>query len=188
MKKKLLLISVILLTIIGVIIYIYPNIEFYNNGYLYMMSYSNSWEVIEDIDELEQDMCYDESYSYNKKRNISISNWEYNNFLFFKWFKVSYREGNVCDTEYLLEESYIKHFLSQAEIKENEDKIDLAKLIEGKKAIIGNKRYPYNDNRSYIGYILDGEYKEMFISISEDGLIVIHVGASDEGAKYIAYK
>ena len=65
MKKKFLLISVILLTIIGVIIYIYPNIEFYNNGYLYMMSYSKNWEESEDIDELEQDMCYDESYSYN---------------------------------------------------------------------------------------------------------------------------
>lgn len=186
MKKKLLLISIIILTII--LICIYPNIEFYNNKYLYMMSYSKDWEYSEDLKELENETCYDESYSYNKKRNISITAWEYKKFLFFKWFKVSYKKGNICATEYLLEESYIEHFLEKAEIKENKDKIDLAKLIEGKEAIVANKRYPWNDNNSYIGYILDGEYKDMFIFKTEDGLIVIQIGLSDEGAKYIAYK
>jgi len=188
MKRITLLIMVFVLTIVGVFVLIYPNIEFYNNNYLYMASYAKNWEESEDFGELEQEMCYDESYSYNKKRDISISSWEYNNFLFFYWFKVSYKEGNVCSVEYLLEESYIERFLTQANIKDNEDKIDLAKLLEGKKAIVANKRYSLNDNRSYIGYILDGEYMEMFISINEDGLIIIQVGASDEGAKYIAYK
>jgi len=188
MKKRILLITAILLIIIVILICIYPNIEFYYNNDLYMMSYSETFDQSEDFFELEQEMCYDESYSYNKKRDISIINWEYKNFLFFKWFKINYKEGNVCANEYLLEESYIEYFLENAEIKSNEDEIDLSKLIEGRKAIVANKRYPWNDNRSYIGYILDGEYKEMFIYIKEDGLLVIQVGSSDEGPKYIAYK
>ena len=171
-----------------IFIYFYPNIEFYSGNYLYMMSYSKNWEDSEDFKELEQEMCYDESYSYNKKRDISISNWEYNSFLFFKWFKISYKKGNVCDTEYLLEESYIEDFLENAQIQSNEDKVDLAKLIEGKEAIVANKRYPWDDSSSYISYILDGKYMDMYIYTNEDGLIVIQVGLSDEGPKYIAYK
>lgn len=188
MKKKILLMSIIISTIIGIFICIYPNIEFYSNNHLYMMSYVKNFEDSEDFKELEQETCYDESYSYNKKRDISITNWEYKKILFFKWFKVSYKEGNVCATEYLLEESYIKYFLENAQIKENEDKIDLSKLIEGKQAIVANKRYPWNDNHSYIGYVLDGNYMEMFISTTKDGMIVIQVGLSDEGPKYIVYK
>lgn len=188
MKKKILLISIIILTIILIFICIYPNIEFYNNNYLYMMSYGKDWEYSKDFKELEQETCYDESYLYNEKRNISITGWEYKNFLFFKWFKVSYKEGNLCATEYLLEESYIENFLKKAEIKENEDNIDLSKLIEGKESIVSNKRYPWNDNNSYISYVLDGKYMDMFIYKTEDELVVIQVGLSDEGPKYIAYK
>ena len=62
---------------------------------------------------------------FNKKRNISIKNWEYNNFLFFKWFKINYQDGNICATEFLLKESYIKNFLENAQIKSNDDNIDL---------------------------------------------------------------
>jgi len=108
--------------------------------------------------------------------------------LFFKWFKISYKKGNVCANEYLLEESYIEDFLENAQIQSNEDKVDLAKLIEGKEAIVANKRYPWDDSSSYISYILDGKYMDMYIYTNEDGLIVIQVGLSDEGPKYIAYK
>lgn len=188
MKKKSLSILVIVLIIIGIFICVYPNIEFHSDNYYYMLSYSKNWESSEDLKELEQNMCYDESYSYNEKRDISITNWEYKKVLFFKWFKINYKKGNVCATEYLLEENYINYFLDNAEIIENPDKIDLSKTIEGKEAIIANKRYPWNDNNSYISYILDGKYMEMYIYTSEDGLIVIQVGSSDEGAKYIAYK
>ena len=121
MKKKNLLMLGSIMFVIGIFVFIYPNIEFYSNNYLYMMSYGKDWEFSEDLQELEQEMCYDESYSYNKKRDISISNWEYKGILFFKWFKIEYKKGNVCATEYLLEESYIKHFIENAEIKENED-------------------------------------------------------------------
>lgn len=188
MKKIILIILTIILIIIGIFLCIYPHIEFYYKNHLYMMSYSNDWVESEDLKELEEEMCYDESYSYNKKRNISIKNWEYNNFLFFKWFKINYQDGNICATEFLLKESYIKNFLENAQIKSNDDNIDLSKLIQGKKAIISNKKYSLNDNKSYIGYILDGKYNEMFISKSKDGLIVIRVGSTDEGPKYIAYK
>lgn len=188
MKKKNLLMLGSIMFVIGIFVFIYPNIEFYSNNYLYMMSYGKDWEFSEDLQELEQEMCYDESYSYNKKRDISISNWEYKGILFFKWFKIEYKKGNVCATEYLLEESYIKHFIENAEIKENEDDINLLELIKDKEPIVGNKRYFWNDDYSYIEYVLDGEYMEMFIFTNEEGLLIIQVGLSDEGSKYIAYK
>jgi len=167
---------------------VYPDIEFYSGKYLYLLSYNNNWEESEDLSELEQEFCYNESYSYNKQRNISIIGWEYNGFLFFKWFKVEYEEGNICATEYLLEESYINHFLENAEIISNDDNVELSELIEDKKAIVGNKKYSLSDDHKYIEYMLDGEYEDMFISNSEDGTIIIQVGLTDEGPKYIAYK
>jgi len=183
MSKKLIILSIIVL-----ILLIYPKIEFHKDGYLYMMSYSSTFDNSEDFEELEQEMCYDESYSYNKKRNISISSWDYNGFLFFKWFKIKYVEGNVCANEFVLEESYIKYFLKNAIIDEESDIVDLANLIKDKEAIVVNKRYPWNDNYKWIGYILDGEYKDMFISYNEEGLLIIQVGLGDEGPKFIAYK
>ena len=177
-----------MLLIFGIFICIYPKIEFYSNNHLYMMSYGKDWDTSEDLMEIEQEFCYDESYSYNKKRNISITGWNYEGFLIFKWFKVSYKKGNVCATEYLLEENYINNFLKNAKIENNDDNIDLAKLIEGKKSIVDNKKYPWNDNYSYIEYVLDGEYMEMYIYENEQGWLIIQVGSSDEGPKYIAYK
>lgn len=187
MKKNVLLVLIIAI-FIGISFLFYPQIEFYKNGYLYMMSFGKDFEFSEDFEELEYETCYDESYSYNDKRNISIKGWEYEGFLFFRWFKVSYIEGNICDSEYLLEESYIDKFLDKAVIISNEDNIDLAKLIEGKKAILANKRYPWEDNSSYIEYTLDDTYMEMYVRTTEEGLVIIQVGASDEGPKYIAYQ
>ena len=174
--------------IIVVFIVIYPSIEFNKDGYLYLMSYGKDFEYSEDFKELDQEMCYDESYSYNKKRNISISSWDYDGFLFFKWFKVKYKKGNVCKTEFILDESYIKNFIENAEIKKGSDSVDLEELIKGREAIISNTRYPWNDEYKYISYILNGKEQEMFIFINEEGLIIIQVGLSDEGPKYIAYK
>lgn len=185
MKKYILL---ILGLIIIVFIFIYPSIEFYKDNYLYMMSYGNTFDKSEDLKQLEEEFCYDESYSYNKKRNISIKSWDYNGFLFFKWFKIKYEKGNVCETEYLLEESYVKHFIENAEIISNKDDVDLAKLIEGKTAIVGNKKYSFDDNYKYIEFRLDDKYMDMYIFVKEDGLIIIQVGLSDEGPKFIAYK
>ena len=117
------------------------------------MSYGKEFLENEDFIELEEEFCYDESYSYNKKRDISIINWDYEGILFFKWFKVEYKKGNVCDYEYLLEEEYIYRFIKEAKIKYNNNNIDLGKLIEDKKAIVGNIRYPYDDNNKHIGYV-----------------------------------
>ena len=187
-KNKGLMIVLFILLIIGGLICIYPNLEFNKDGYLYLLSYGKDFEFSEDFEELDQEMCYDESYSYNKKRNISISSWDYNRFLFFKWFKIKYKEGNVCETEFLLDETYIKNFLENAQITKDSDDVDLGQLIKGRESIVANKRYPWNDEYKYIGYTLDGEYQEMFIYTNEEGLIIIQVGSSDEGPKYIAYR
>ena len=70
----------------------------------------------------------------------------------------------------------------------NEDNIDISELIKDKEPIVSNTRYPWNDKYLYIGYKLDGKYKEMYISYNEDDLLIIQVGNSDEGPRYIAYK
>lgn len=188
MKIKVILILGVVLIVIGVCMCVYPHIEFYSDNHLYMMSYSKNWEESEDVDQIEQEFCYDESYAYNRQRDITIVDWEYENFWIFRWFKINYQRGNICSTEYLLEESYIKDFLERAIIEENEDNVNLGKLIAGKKVIVGNKRYPYDENRKYIGYKLDGKYMDMFVWENEEGLLIIQVGLGDEGPKYIAYK
>ena len=46
---------------------------------------------------IEEELCYDESYSYNRDRDISIIKWEYKGFLIFKWFEIKYIEGNIMN-------------------------------------------------------------------------------------------
>ena len=71
---------------------------------------------------------------------------------------------------------YVKHSLQ-----------DLSKLIEGKKAIVSNKKYFDNDYKSSIYYKLDGVEQVMYIFYVDD-LLVIQVGNTDEGCKFIAYR
>lgn len=184
-KSKKIIIGIIVALIIIIVsgLIIYPNIEFRKDNKLYVFTYEkDNW------DEWEQNQCYNESYSYNEKRDISINTWDYHEILFFRWFVLGYKEGNVCETEYVLEEEYIERVIKEAEITDNEDKVNLEKLIKGKKAIVANKRYPWNEEYKYLGYKLDGKYVEMYISNNEDGLLIIQVGNSDEGPKYIAYE
>ena len=61
------------------------------------------------------------------------------------------------------------------------------KLIKDKEAIVGNTRYSWEDNHKYVGLNINGEYKEIYVT-ERDGLVVIQIGNSDEGPKYIAYK
>lgn len=187
MNKKLIILSSIVLILLTIMV-IYPRLEFSNNGILYIMSYGSSFDKSEDFEELDQENCYNESYSYNKERNISIRSWDYNGFLFFKWFKIRYVEGNICENEFVLEESYIEHFLKNAIIDEESDDVDLANLIKDRESIVANSRYPWNDDYKWIGYTLDGKYEDMFISYNEEGLLIIQVGLGDEGPKFIAYK
>ena len=102
-------------------------------------------------------------------------------FLFFYVIILEYEEGNICDTEYVLEPSYIDNFLENAVIKHNDNNIDLGALIEGK------TRYFDNDYMNSIEYILDGKYEVLYIFYVDD-LTIIQVGLSDEGPKFIAYK
>jgi hypothetical protein len=100
---------------------------------------------------------------------------------------MEYEEGNYCDTQFVLEEDYIRDFLARAEIEENVNNLDIAKLIEGKEAIVGNTRYLGNDYENAIFYVLDGKYEELYVFYVDD-LLVIQVGSPDESPKYIAYR
>ena len=180
MKKNFFILGIIML-IIGIFLIIYPLIEFNIGNKIIKFSYN------EDVSEFEENACYDENYFYNEERDISIYNFDFKKILVFHIIILEYKEGNVCDTEYVLDEEYIDDFLDRAVIKENVNNIDLAKLIEGKKAIVGNIRYFGNDYSNSVEYILDGK-EELLYVFYIDNLLVIQVGSSDEGPKYIAYK
>lgn len=179
MNKVKYLISVILVLIL--ILIIYPFIEININNKIIAFSYSD------DISKFEDYGCYSESYFYNEKRDISIYNYDFKKFLFFHTIIIEYKDGNVCEKEYVLEEEYINNFIDRAEIEYNEKNIDLSKLIDGKTAIVSNKKYFGNDYDTSISYILDGKHEILYIFYVED-LLVIQVGLSDEGPKFIAYK
>ena len=170
-----------LIIIIVFLFILYPFIEIRNENKIYKFTYSESYGEFED------NLCYSESYSYNKKRDISIYNWDVKKFLFFKILVLEFKEGNICETEYYLSHDYILNFIENAEIEDNELDIDVKNLIKDKEPIEGNTRYTGNEYNQAIYYKLDGKYEVMYI-FEKDNLIIFQIGYSDEGPKYIAYK
>lgn len=181
MKKKGILITAIILVIIGLFLIIYPNIEIQTKDKLIAFRYTDS------VDEFEDEMSYNEIYAYYAKRDISVRNYEFKNFLFFYVITMDYIDGNFCDTQFVLEESYIDAYLDRAKINDNAANLDIAQLIEGKEAIVGNTRYLGNEYDKGIFYELDGKYEELYVFYVDD-LLVIQVGSPDELPKFIAYK
>lgn len=161
---------------------IVPFIKYRDNNTITYIAYKDhSFKYEEDI------MCYNESYFYNKDMDISISHVEVKKYVFFYLTTIHFKEGNVCDYEYYLEEDYINNFINNAEIISNDNNIDISKLIEGRRAIVSNKLYTGNDYTNGIWYKLDGKYEELYVFYIDD-LLVIQVGSRDDGAKFIAYE
>ena len=181
-EKRLLLFSLlcIFLVLLAVVL-IYPRLEWKRSGKLYACRFSD------DFSEFEENPSYNELYFYNEKHDVSLNHFQAKRFWFFYVLSFDYVEGDVRDTQFRLEEEYIKRWLEHAEIKENEKNINLAKLIENKTAVVGNKRYSGNEYDNSITYVLDGKWETLYVFESE-GLTVIQVGFSDELPKYIAYR
>lgn len=179
LKFKFLIFIIILILVI--LFMALPMFEMKTDKKLYAIRYK------EDYSEFETNSCYSESYYYNTKYDISLSSFNHKKFLFFNFYSFDYVEGNVCKTEYQLEEEYIQNFLENATIEYNSHNIDLKSLIEGKTAIVGNSRYLGNDYSTQIDYTLDGKHQTMYIFYKYD-LLIIQVGLSDENPKFIAYK
>ena len=186
MKNKIIILFI--LSVFGILLLIYPHIELKKDNYIYMFSYGKDLIDSEDFQKLEDELCYDESYAYNKKRNITLKKYEYKNFLFFKYLKAKYVEGNLCETEYILEQSYIQDFIENAIILENKDNVNIEELIRNKTPIIKNKRYSLSEDYKYIEYNLNKKNMSMYIYESDDKLLVIQVNINDETKKFIAYK
>ena len=176
---------IIMVSIVGFILLFFMIVPFIkykdNNTITYIAYKDHSFKYDEDI------LCYNESYFYNKDMDISISHVEVKKYLFFYLTTIHFKDGNVCDYEYYLEESYINNFINNAEIIENNNNLDISKLIEGRRAIVSNKLYVGNDYLSGIWYKLDGKYSELYVFYVDD-LLVIQVGSRDDGAKFIAYE
>lgn len=180
LKKFFIAICVLLALIIAVLI-VYPHIEFRKNNKLYVCSFSD------DFSEFEENASYNEIFFYNEKRDISIKTFDVKNFLFFYLFTFEYEEGDLRKTQFVLAEEFIDYWIKNAEITSNDSGIDIAKLIEGKEAVVGNTRYLGNGYTNGIFYKLDGDCGELYVFESE-GLTVIQVGSPDESPKYIAYR
>ena len=174
-------IIIILAVLIAAGLVIYPNIEIDTGEKLIVFNYDGDFSKYDD------NHSYNERYAYYEKYDISIRTFDVSNFLFFHIISMEYVKGDIRQTEFILEESYIEHFLKDAKIKENEKNLDIAKLIEGKEAIVSNTRYTGNDYDYSICYKLDGEYEELWVFYVDD-LLVIQVGSPDECPRFIAYK
>jgi len=181
MKKKLTIIFTTLFIVLLTTIIILFNIEIKKENELIYFSLS------EGLGRFEEVTCYDDGISYDEKLDISITGVDFKKILFFYKITLEYEEGNLCDYEYYLEEEYINTFIKNAKIKENNKNIDIAKLIEGKTAIEGNTRYTGNDYETFISYVLEDRHEILYVFYVDD-LLVIQVGLSDEGPKFIAYK
>lgn len=179
-KKLLIAIACILIVLFSGLI-IYPNIEFKKDDKLIICSYSD------DISEFEENPSYNELYFYNEKRDISITNFNFKKFLFFHIIELEYIKGDARKTQFVLDGEYIEYWLENAVITENINNIDIAKLIEGKEAIVSNTKYVGNDYENMIFYKLDGKYEELSVFYKDD-LLIIQVGSPDESPKFIAYK
>lgn len=182
MKKKWIFLFMFVI-IMAMLFLIYPHIEFQKNGHLIACRYSD------DISEFEDEVSLDECYTYDADRDITITGFDFHKILCFYVLILDYEEGNLIETQYILEEDYIRDFLKNAVIEENPNQVDLAALIEGKTAVVSNTRYVPQDDDTYaaIFYTLHEEYQVMFVYES-NGLLVIQVGYPDEGPKYIAYQ
>ena len=176
--KKMLLISLLLIILILIII---PFIKIKVNNKLIFIKYND------DISKYDNNHCYHENVSYYKEKDISITNFNIDKYLFFYLFTLEYEKGNLCEREFLLEEKYIENFVQNAEIIENPKNINISKLIKDKKAIVGNTRYTGNDYETYMYYKLDGKEEVLYVFYQDD-LLIIQIGFPDEITKFIAYK
>ena len=141
------------------------------------------------IDWIDKDSitCYDESYTYMKDKDISIDSINIKKVWFLWYHRYTFKEGNVCEYEFFIDEKDFLYMITKGEVIENEDKLDLTKMIKGKTAITGNTKYTWVDDYKYIMLKVDGKEKEIYVT-ERDGLLVIQIGNTDEGPKYIAYK
>lgn len=180
MKKVLIAVTILFIVLITAFLLAYPHIEIDTGEKIIRFSYSD------DFSEYDDNHSYNETYAYNEKHDVSIKSFEVKSFLCFHTIHMEYVEGDVRDWQFFLDESYIENFIENAEIYDNEKNIDLAKLIEGKTAVVGNRKYNAEE-KDGIYYTLDGEDGEMYVFYVDD-LLVIQVGSPDESPRYIAYK
>lgn len=180
MKKKIIIFMFIILVIV-IILLTLPLITIDNNNKIMYLSFK------EDFSKYEEVTCYDDGMSYYKEKDITIKNINIEKKFIYYLTTLEYVDGNLCASEFIMEEDYMDKFLSRAEILSNEKNIDIKKLIEGKTPILKNKRYNGNDYEISIEYKLDGKEEIMYI-FYQDNLLVIQVGLSDEGPKFIAYR
>ena len=105
--KKLIVSLVALAAVIGAVLIVFPNIEIRPTATLYVCQYSDSFG------EFEENPSYNERYFYNEKRDISIDKMEVRSVLFCHVLELKFVEGDKRETQFVLEEDYIKNFIEK---------------------------------------------------------------------------
>jgi hypothetical protein len=191
MKKKGLIALAAVAVVLAAGLLIYPNITIQTEDQIIACRYSD------DTSQFETEVSADECYVYWEDRDVTWSGFDVKKLGPFHIIYLETEPGNTINSKYALDPDYMDQFLAGAVIdvvekdyKEIDFTLDdLADLIAGKQAVEGGGRYvcPDYDAATKIYYTLDGQ--ESFMSIFEtDGLLVIQVGYSDEGPKFIAYE
>jgi len=183
MKKYLMIIVIFVILLIFAVI---PKVELKINNKLKFIRYSSAGDVKIFNESIS---CYDDGLFYNKKRNITLIKSGYKKILFFYLFEITYKEGNQCDSEFLLTAEVINDLIINGVLIENPNNINLKNMIKDRFAIVKNARYPWPED--YLIFYLVYKYNGKTIPIyvwNENNLIIIQMNNSDEGAKYIAYQ
>ncbi len=150
--------------------------------------------------------CYDESYRYDKKNDITISRVEQKSKTIVNKINLKYEKGNLCDSEYILDESFISNFLDKADIEE----ISYEKCLKGKCKLIKvknnlnkllneiskeeyiqeNKNIPIKDNYEYqisVYYNMSSMSNILYIFEDNEYIILKNIDSNDH-PKVIKYK
>ena len=180
MKKRTLFFAVLFILIAAFFI-VYPQIEIKTENVLIALRYSD------DISEFDTLATADETYFYNENHDISLYDFEIDNFLVFHKITMKYKDGDMRKKQFSIEPEHIENLLKNWQITENEGDVDVAEMLEGKKAIQQNERIPFDNFTHSIYYVFDGEENVMHIG-EKNGQVLIQIGNSDEGPKYIAYE
>lgn len=170
-----------------------------NTGSLKLISVRNYNSLDNDINTILDgyDSCYDESVFYDSKNDISITKYKINKNSFFNEITIKYDKGNLCATEYVLDDDYLVMFdnikVIDSYIYKNNKKKEFNKLINLVLDINLFNRVTKNEVSNYDdGYKIEVNYtyEEKGYSMmvyNSDRYLVVEIVDNNDAHRYAYY-
>lgn len=130
--------------------------------------------------------CYDESYFYDLKNNITYGQYEIkSNFLFSK-IKISYSNKNICADEYVLNDNWLDIFKASTitDYNINYESI-IAKLTNAKRLPLAGI-IEFNDQYQ-VSYLNQNKGYSLYFTVYSDNVVGIIVLDANDAKKYAIY-